>query len=246
MKEMRRREGGFTLVEVFVSMAITGLILAAVYALFIGQSKSYTAQQKVVQLLRDSQNGMGILEKDLRMAGYGVPVAASRITAATGTSLTISGNFRRVSTILRSTAASGQGALAVQSTAGFAVGNTIWITNGNNSESRTISALTGGGSPSLTVSSDLSNSYSAGSTVHQNRAVTYTYAGTTLSRGGRPFLSNVTAFSFTYTYLGTQIPANIRRIVVSLTARTAKPLPDTLHYQTITLQTTVAPQNLAF
>lgn len=246
MKEMQRQEGGFTLIEVFVSLAIMGLILTSVYALFIGQSKSYTAQQEVIRLLRDSQNTMGILAKDLRMAGYGVPVAASRITAATGTSLTISGNFRRVSTILSSTAGSGQGTLAVQSSTGFAVGNTIWITNGTNSESRTISAVTGGGSPSLTVSPNLSNSYGAGSTVHQNRTVIYTYAGTTLSRGGRSFLTNATAFSFTYTYLGTAIPANIRRIVVSLTARTAKPLSDTGHYQTVTLQTTVAPQNLAF
>ncbi|MBI2877094.1 MAG: prepilin-type N-terminal cleavage/methylation domain-containing protein [Candidatus Tectomicrobia bacterium] len=189
MEKMRYPEGGFTLIEVFISLAITGLIMTSAYGLFIGQNKSYQAQQDTIRLFREAQNAMGILAKDLRMTGYGVPQAASRITVANGTTLTVSGNFRRVSTTLSAVAASGQTALPVQGITGFAVGDAIWITNGTNSESKTISGISGGGSPSLTVNSSLSNSYNAASMVHQNRTLTYTYTGGAFpgpSRGGRP------------------------------------------------------------
>ncbi|MBI1988077.1 MAG: hypothetical protein HYS70_07015 [Nitrospinae bacterium] len=263
MEERQPQERGSTLAEVFISLAITGIILAAVYALFISQNKSYIAQQDVIQLLQDSQNATNVLAKDLRMAGYGVPVAtypgnpclgnpdnSCRITAASATSLTTNGNFRRVSPTLREFAASGQATLQVQSITGFAVGDTIWITNGTNSEPKTISGITGGGSPSLTVNANLSNSYNAGSTVHQSRTITYTYANGTLSRtmGGvqQTLVQNVTAFSFTYTYSGAVSLTNIRQIMASLTVQTAKALPDTGKKRTVTFQTIVAPQNLAF
>lgn len=61
---------GFTLVEVMVALAIAGILTTAIYAVFISQSKTYSAQEQIVDLQRGLRYGMSLLENDLRQAGY--------------------------------------------------------------------------------------------------------------------------------------------------------------------------------
>ncbi len=72
-----------------------------------------------------------------------------------------------------------------------------------------------------------------------------------ISGGAQPFCENATALSFSYTMLDGSVTsspatlANIRKVTLSITARTAYPDPKTGLYGSITLKSDVTPRNLA-
>lgn len=70
MSDEKHLSRGFTLIEVMIAMAIAGIVTAAIYAVFISQSKTYSAQEQIVDLQRGLRFGMSLLERDLRQAGY--------------------------------------------------------------------------------------------------------------------------------------------------------------------------------
>ncbi|OGQ07962.1 MAG: hypothetical protein A2026_22500 [Deltaproteobacteria bacterium RBG_19FT_COMBO_46_12] len=61
---------GITLIELLVALAICGIVIAAIYRLFIGQTRAYTVQDQVVEVQQNVRNAMEILLRDLRMAGF--------------------------------------------------------------------------------------------------------------------------------------------------------------------------------
>jgi len=90
---IRRQKDGFTLVELMVALALSGLVIAAVYKTLSSQQRVYTAQEQVVSTQQELRAGMECVVRDLRMAGYnphsiestfGISaVAAGSITFAT-------------------------------------------------------------------------------------------------------------------------------------------------------------------
>ena len=66
----RRQEGGFTLVELLVAMAITAVVMGAVYSLYKTQQESYIAQDQVVEMQQNVRASLYQLARDLRMAGF--------------------------------------------------------------------------------------------------------------------------------------------------------------------------------
>lgn len=70
MDHSRNCSQGFTLIEVMVSLAIAGIVTAAIYAVFISQSKTYSTQDQIVELQHGLRYGMSLLERDLRQTGY--------------------------------------------------------------------------------------------------------------------------------------------------------------------------------
>jgi len=83
---------GFTLVELMITLAMTGIILAAVYATYIIQKKTYTAQDQVVEMQQNIRAAMYSMIREIRMAGYDPSTkAGATITAASvsGISFTI-------------------------------------------------------------------------------------------------------------------------------------------------------------
>ncbi|NLC72057.1 MAG: prepilin-type N-terminal cleavage/methylation domain-containing protein [Desulfuromonadaceae bacterium] len=65
-----KREDGFTLVEVLIALAISGLFLTAVYASFKSQQESYLAQDQVAEVQQNIRAGVGMMIQELRMAGF--------------------------------------------------------------------------------------------------------------------------------------------------------------------------------
>lgn len=51
-------------------MVISGILVAAIYRLFVAQSKAYVVQDHVVEVQQSIRSAMQILLRDLRMAGY--------------------------------------------------------------------------------------------------------------------------------------------------------------------------------
>lgn len=64
------RQNGFTLVELLVAVAISGLVASAIIGFFIAQQRSHTAQEQVTYMQQNIRAGLGIMSRELRMAGY--------------------------------------------------------------------------------------------------------------------------------------------------------------------------------
>ncbi len=67
---MIRKENGFTLVELLVALALTGLVMVAVYRTFETQQKVYVVQDDVASMQQELRAAMDIMCRDLRMAGF--------------------------------------------------------------------------------------------------------------------------------------------------------------------------------
>lgn len=67
---MSDHQKGFTLVELLVVLALTGIVTAAVYKSFTAQQQVYVAQDQVAGMQQDIRASLEIMIKELRMAGY--------------------------------------------------------------------------------------------------------------------------------------------------------------------------------
>ena len=61
---------GFTLVEVLVALALTGIIGVTIMNLYISSSRAYHAQLQVTEMQQNLRAGLDALVSDLQMAGY--------------------------------------------------------------------------------------------------------------------------------------------------------------------------------
>jgi type IV pilus assembly protein PilW len=66
----RSKEHGFTLVELLVAMAMTAVVMAAVYSLYKTQQDSYIAQDQVVEMQQNVRASFYQMARDMRMAGF--------------------------------------------------------------------------------------------------------------------------------------------------------------------------------
>ncbi len=74
---------GFTLVEILIVTAILGLILGAVYSVYLTHQKSAYTQEEVVEVQQNLRIAMDSITKDIRMAGMLVPTSSNPVAAAT-------------------------------------------------------------------------------------------------------------------------------------------------------------------
>ncbi|MFZ0612384.1 MAG: prepilin-type N-terminal cleavage/methylation domain-containing protein [Desulfobacterales bacterium] len=61
---------GFTLIELMIAMAISGLVLAAVYTAFNFQQQTHTGQQLRIEIQQNVRAALTLMQRDIRMAGY--------------------------------------------------------------------------------------------------------------------------------------------------------------------------------
>ena len=62
--------GGFTLVELLIAMAVSGIVMAAVMTSFLSQHDSYLVQDNVVEMQQNIRVAMELFTSEIRMAGY--------------------------------------------------------------------------------------------------------------------------------------------------------------------------------
>jgi type IV pilus assembly protein PilW len=73
------REQGFTLPELLVAIAITGIIVAAIYTTYKSQQDSYVVQDQVAEVQQNLRAGLHMMMSELRMAGYNPRGVASLV-----------------------------------------------------------------------------------------------------------------------------------------------------------------------
>ena len=80
---------GVTLIELLIAMAVSGIVIAGIYAAYDSQQKAYVTQQQIVHMQQNMRAAMYLMGREIRMAGYD-PYRSSGagITAATGNGLT--------------------------------------------------------------------------------------------------------------------------------------------------------------
>lgn len=61
---------GFTLIELMMAMTIAIIIMASIYIAYRSQSRIYTAQESVAELQQNIRAALGLLTRDIRMAGF--------------------------------------------------------------------------------------------------------------------------------------------------------------------------------
>jgi type IV pilus assembly protein PilW len=69
-RHIKSNKKGFTLVELLIAMAISGIVAGAIFTAFQSQQKSYLIQEQVAEMQQNIRAGMDIMVRDIRMAGY--------------------------------------------------------------------------------------------------------------------------------------------------------------------------------
>ncbi len=219
MSALLRDQRGFTLAELLITIAILGLIMGAVLGVQMTSSTMFLRGENQAESQQSARASM-LLEEDLRMAGYGCPAlgctapgttAANCPAPAAGALVFNAANASCVdfwadavnaSTTLTAAAAAGATTLTVASTAAISTGNTIYVVNGNTSESRSVTAKTG---TTLTVAA-LTNAYPQGVLVGRPRRIVYAINAATGAltkdagdgNGAQTLATGVTGLTFSY------------------------------------------------
>ena len=70
MTTNKRADSGFTLIEILVALALTGIVLGAIYAAYQSQHKTYITQESVAEMQQNLRAAMYLMVREIRMAGY--------------------------------------------------------------------------------------------------------------------------------------------------------------------------------
>jgi prepilin-type N-terminal cleavage/methylation domain-containing protein len=252
---MWRDERGFTLTELLVGIAILGMVMAAVTTVQLTSNTLFMSGENQAEVQQTARTAM-LMEEEMRLIGYGVPTGQPRITAASATALTFSGDLFNASSRLAADVTSGSNTFTVDPGHGIASGDSVYLINGDQFQPLTVSGVAGN---SVTVSTPggVTAAYPLGIQVGRPRTITYTYtAGTrTLTKnagdgaGAQTLATGVSAFQLRYfdatdteilaANLGANL-ANIRRISVTLTAQASTSVSS----RAFTITANVRPRNL--
>ena len=65
-----KNNAGFTLMEILIAMAISGLVLTGIYQAYAGQMRVNNTQNQVVDMQQNVRVAMLFMERDIRLAGF--------------------------------------------------------------------------------------------------------------------------------------------------------------------------------
>lgn len=70
MNSKKRYESGLTLIELMIAMAISIIVMAAIYKVYQSQQKAYVTQQMVIEMQQNARAAISLMTREIRMAGY--------------------------------------------------------------------------------------------------------------------------------------------------------------------------------
>jgi len=70
MIQHANKNKGFTLVEILIAMAISGIVMAGITVAYQTQIRNNVTQQMVVDMQQNVRGAMYIMQREIRMAGY--------------------------------------------------------------------------------------------------------------------------------------------------------------------------------
>ena len=79
---------GFTLIEIMIALAITGIVVTAMISVFTAQQRTFTIQSQLAKSQAHSRMALEALSRDIRMAGYtGAPLGGKNLARPRDASL---------------------------------------------------------------------------------------------------------------------------------------------------------------
>ena len=69
MLDILNNKKAFTLIELLLALAISGVVMAGVYSAYYSQQKSYITQEQVAAMQQNLRAAMYIMQREIRMAG---------------------------------------------------------------------------------------------------------------------------------------------------------------------------------
>ncbi len=184
---VREDQGGFTMLEMLVTMSIVVLVLLCIYQVYEVSQATVSRGEVKTDIQQNARFALGVMERELRMAGYGVPSPACPATLpvildARRRSITFRADLRNVLTALTSAANTGTNTLTVNASTGIAANDVIYLTDGTTCATHTIQSVAGG---TLTLTANLTSSYASGSRVYRTKDIAYTITGGQIVRDER-------------------------------------------------------------
>lgn len=67
---MTNKKAGFSLIEFLLVVTLSGVVVSAIYCLYITQSRSYMIQDQVVEMQQNTRVAIETMVREIRMAGY--------------------------------------------------------------------------------------------------------------------------------------------------------------------------------
>lgn len=251
---------GLTSLEVLAASTIFLIVLFAIYLMYESNEASFAKGEVKTELQQVGRTALDTMTRDLRLAGYGVPGVPcpgtiTAIASATATPISFLADLENVSTSLSAAANTNAASLSVSSVSGFAVNNSIYLTEGSKCQPLSVTSVDTT-NKALGISPGLSASYGTGSLVTRPRTVAYAFSQGTITRdlgdgtGAQVLAEKVQSLTLQYfDQTDTEIlPAtlssnlgNIRRIKVTVAVAGAVPRQGV---QTYTLTSDVRLRNL--
>ncbi len=81
---MIKREDGFTLLELMITMIAFVIVIASVSSIFLGLVNQFKQQSKIAETSLEGLTGLEILRQDMEQAGYGLPQNVTGIADGDG------------------------------------------------------------------------------------------------------------------------------------------------------------------
>jgi len=63
---------GFTLIEVLVGLAVSGILIVGVYEIMVNQNRIYIVEELSIAMQQDARAALDFVSRELRLAGFGV------------------------------------------------------------------------------------------------------------------------------------------------------------------------------
>lgn len=123
---------GFTVIELLIALAITGIVATSIFTVFQSQQNSYALQDQLTEMQQNLRGAMMMISRDARMAGFGFANWANSINNINNNPdrLDIIYADVNVTTTISNPMPSPSAIFDVESTAGFQDGDLIVITDG--------------------------------------------------------------------------------------------------------------------
>ncbi|MFQ5597025.1 MAG: PilW family protein [Nitrospiria bacterium] len=67
---LRQNQGGYTLIELMLSLGISSVLLYGIHGVLMGQQKAYVQQEQIVEAQEGLRIAATLMNREIRMAGY--------------------------------------------------------------------------------------------------------------------------------------------------------------------------------
>jgi prepilin-type N-terminal cleavage/methylation domain-containing protein len=236
-----RKKKGLTLIELLIALALSSILIAALYRVFMSQHKTYGIQDQVADMQQNVRIAVGQMTREIRMAGYG------------GNILAIFGNINGFTDIITPAdnsitfiLADQVGVLKQTATKGL---NQLKVTNASkfNTDKKRYCCVNGLNNyliqsivtDTITLTTSLSEDHVINEPVYLVKAITYTLGlsggkpalrrNENTGGGAQPVAENIESLQFTYFDKDGNVTANpsdIRLVKLTVIAKTDRSDPE--------------------